>query len=192
MKAINIIEKIVDNGEYINEYNDYLKRLDKNEKKEFWINSFSIDNIFLKEDLFLNLPGIWEDFDKNDWIDVLKNNSPRPNISEKEDSKIWDNNGFKDLIILNKYLKINPFDLIYENKEEFTLIDVVNCFRYGIIMNSLFYEPEDYLQEAFEDSKLKYSDLMRFSKKLISQNCKERLPDESSLKEWLIEKMILI
>ena len=103
MKAINIIEKIVDNGEYINEYNDYLKRLNKNEKKEFWINSFSIDNIFLKEDLFLNLPGIWEDFDKNDWIDVLKNNSSRSNISEKEDSKIWDNNGFKDLIILNKY-----------------------------------------------------------------------------------------
>ncbi|UTX48820.1 hypothetical protein [Chryseobacterium sp. MA9] len=189
MKALDIIDQIQNNNQDLNDYSTFFKNLDKKSKKEFWVESFSIDNILLKEDLFIGLPEIWMNFDKEDWIDVLKENSPRPVIEKNSDSRIWDINNFKDLIILNKYFKINPFDLLLENKDQLTKTDLKSCFNYGILLSGLFYDPEDYIIELLEDSNLKYSDLKENSNKLKLQGCKERLDNPDLLKNWLNEKL---
>ncbi|WP_426476747.1 hypothetical protein ACP3T3_15650 [Chryseobacterium sp. CBSDS_008] len=192
MKAINIIDDLQKNDQDLEKYKDYFKHLDKASRKSFWIESFSIDNILLKEDLFLDYPEIWVNFDKQDWVDVLRKNSPRPLILETSDSKIWDINNFKDLIVLNKYLKINPFYLLFENKSSFLTEDIKSCFNYGILLSGLFYEPEEYIKELLEDTNLKYSNLIEISNNLKFQGCQERLSDPESLKNWLKEKLSIM
>jgi hypothetical protein len=192
MKALEIIDQIQNNSQDLNNYSKYFKNLDKKSKKEFWVESFSIDNILLKEDLFVDLPEIWMSFDKQDWMDVLKENSPRPVIEKDSNSKVWDINNFKDLILLNKYLKINPFDLLLENKDLFSKTDIKSCFNYGILLSGLFYDAEDYIKEILEDSNLKYSVLKQASNELKLQGCKERLDNPDLLKEWLNKNLDIL
>lgn len=192
MKALEIIDQIQNNCQDLNNYSKYFKNLDKKSKKEFWVESFSIDNILLKEDLFVDLPEIWMSFDKQDWMDVLKENSPRPVIEKDSNSKVWDINNFKDLILLNKYLKINPFDLLLENKDLFSKTDIKSCFNYGILLSGLFYDAEDYIKEILEDSNLKYSVLKQASNELKLQGCKERLDNPDLLKEWLNKNLDIL
>lgn len=146
---------------------------------DFLVFNFQSFDKDYNEGLLLTLPEIWLDFSKEDWISLVKANSPRPQILQG-DFRTLNMGNYMDLIFLNAYLKINPIDLslnyLSNNKQ-----DLLNILTYSKIYGIYFYPEEEKLIEDFTDFyDLNINDLSLYSDKIIKQGFPKRI--ESSHK----------
>lgn len=176
------------NVDYSGLYKDYFKQFSKKERIDAF--AYSMTMYKVTKSLFITNTELWIDFTKEDWEEILVNNNNRPEISANPDSRIIDLYEYDDLIILNKYLKINPFNILLENKDKMSRDSLLNSLRYGYFMSSFFFQSDEFLIEDLEDfSNISYTELKEYSKKLILEGCENRLDTPEELSSWLEEKI---
>ncbi|SEW24194.1 hypothetical protein SAMN05421841_1786 [Chryseobacterium wanjuense] len=190
MSAINFIKMMDSNPniDYSELYKEYFKQFSKRERIDAFIYSMTLYKV--TKGLFISNTELWIDFTKQDWQEVLIKNTNRPAIPDNPDGRIIDLYEYDDLIILNKFLKINPFSILLENKDKISRNNLLNCLKYGYFMSTFFYQSDEFLVEDFEDfSNISYVEVQEYSKNLITQGCEKRLNTPEELYSWLEEKI---
>ncbi|WP_265428532.1 hypothetical protein [Chryseobacterium sp. YIM B08800] len=188
MQTINYIKSIIENPkiDYTETLKDYFKNETKSIKIETFINATKEGII---TSIFQSNQELWIDFDKSDWIAVLKS-VDRIDMPETFDIKLINTNCFDDLKLLNKYLKINPFELLFEAKDTIAKEHIIDCFKFGMQFSGLFFEDEAFFKETYDDFwNISYSELKEYSQNLITDGCKKRLDTPEELSSWLEEKI---
>lgn len=190
MSAIGFI-KMMDsnpNVDYSELYKGYFKQFSKKERIDAFMYSMTLYKV--TKNLFITNTELWIDFTKQDWEEILINNNNRPKISDNPDSRIIDLYEYDDLVILSKFLKINPFNVLLENKDKISRDNLLNCLKYGYFMSSFFFQSDEFLIEDFEDfSNISYDELNAYSQNLIAQGFEKRLNTPEELSYWLEEKI---
>ncbi|AZA52604.1 hypothetical protein [Chryseobacterium sp. G0201] len=191
MQTINYIKSIIENPKI--DYTETLKDYFKNETKSTKIAAFiNATNEGIITSIFQSNQELWLDFDKSDWIEILKTTN-RTSVSEVFDVKLINTNCFDDLKLLNKYLKINPFELLFEAKDTIAKENMLNCFKFGMQFSGLFFEDEVFFKETYDDFwNISYNKLKEYSHDLITQGCEKRIDTPEELYSWLEEKIKIV
>lgn len=191
MQAINYLKSIIDNPkiDYTETLKDYFKNETKSNKIEVFINATKEGII---TSIFQSNQELWIDFDKSDWIEILKSVN-RISVFEAFDIKLINTNYFDDLKLLNKYLKINPFQLLFEAKDTIANEKILTCFNFGMQYSGLFFEDESFFKATYDDFwNIPYNELQKYSQQLIEQGCEKRLETPEELYVWLEEKINML
>lgn len=98
------------------------------DRKAFLIYNFQSYDSKYCIGLMLTFPTLWNTLTNNDWIYILKQNSPRKKRSIEDYRLINDDGQFSDLIFLSSYFKVNIVDLLFSLKDQ---IDYVE-YRYSL------------------------------------------------------------
>ena len=150
------------------------------DKKVFLIYNFQNYDSKYCIGLMLTFPILWNTLTNNDWIYILKQNSPRKKRGLEDYRLINDDGQFSDLMFLSSYFNVNIIDLISILKRQIDSVEYKYClefvkkftFKFDINENELIEDLNDFYNITKTELK-NYSDQLfngGFSLKKSSEN----------------------
>ena len=158
-------------------------KLIKEKTKFICLNKHYDANYFIS--IFLTLPFMLLDLRIDDWKVIVEHFSPRKLIDERNPFKGINDKDNSDLILLNKYLKINPLDFLFKysklNNEEinkFVIFAKTYSFKF-------FVDEEELKEDLDTFYNITKVELEKYSKELITQGFVKGFINEDEMMNYL-------